>query len=584
MDKLSRVFSAGLFLSELKQVRDQLSKSPYALLLIDTAIASILIRNGISNTVFLWVLGSAIIQVGRFYFIRNIVNKEVEPSTQEWMIVEFWFFAVGVTRILPVVLAFSVNNLETHYLMTMIMIGSAAGGVGTASGIVQAYAAWVLPLAIILVVKWLSHGTFEGMWIAGLLFVMFAMLIVAVQNYGKTLLRLRNEIQRADNERNRAERAVLAKTRFFAAASHDLRQPLGVLRWYGDAVSVYAKQLKHEQLVQIGEGIGRAIEHAEPLLRKYLDIAKIESGSVELKPQVFYVASLFEEIRDGFSFEAEQCGLTLRLEFASSANELAVFTDKSILRSILGNLVGNALKFTQSGEIILRAQLIHGPDNDFVRSSVIDTGIGVANADQARIFEDFFQVGNNERSKSKGMGLGLSIVKRQAQLLGTTIQLQSQLGVGSTFEFDLPISSTLPDEKPSTLPKWPPHGISGKRVLVIDDDSEIRTSLRIMLESLDWQVRTSPGLADALCELKRDFLPDAIIVDYRLKGEQSGVEIICELRAAGCLAPAVIVTGDTSPEKLSELAVTGFPVLHKPVQGEQLIAAINHSIAEGEIL
>ncbi|WP_458232993.1 ATP-binding response regulator [Roseateles sp. P5_E8] len=574
---------------------------------IDVFLAWLLMRAGVSSWILLWVAISGVLQVGRVLYVQRLVVARPVPKPTDMRRVYLWFFVLGVVRAWPIVVGFQTGNTEVHFLVTLVTIGSAAGGLGSAAGLVKAYAAWVVPLGVVQVGAWLTRNTFEGRWIAILLTLLLALLVLNVRSYGQTLRQLGEEVdrvnaerlraeaerqraeverRRADEERQRAEVAVLAKTRFFAAASHDLRQPLGVLRWYGDAVRLHADQLGHAPLQAIGEGIGRALEHAEPLVRKYLDIAKIEAGALELTPRSLKVSPLFAQLREDFGRDAELGSLTIDVQLGSQPGSLVVNTDESLLRSILDNLVGNAIKFTPpGGRITLGAHAVEAEGRRFVRLSVRDTGIGIALADQSRVFEDFYQVGNPERSRSKGMGLGLAIVRRQTSLLGSAIRLVSSQGEGATFEFDLPAGRTESDATSS--PTFAPSSMakaatkSGSlRVLVIDDEPDIRQALRLMLEAANWQVRGAAGSEQARLMLLDDARVDALVVDYRVSDEESGIDVIQALREAGCVAPAVVVTGDTSPDKLRLLAETGLPVLHKPVTGEVLVTTIIDLLAQ----
>lgn len=587
--------------SQLQLVRDQLRRSPFVVAVIDVFLAWLLMRAGVSIWILVWVAISGALQVGRVVYVQRLVGRRPVPEPADMDRVYLWFFVLGVVRAWPILVGFRTGNTEVYFLVTLVTIGSAAGGLGSAAGLVKAYAAWVVPLGAMQVGAWLSRNTFEGRWIAILLTLLLSLLVLNVRSYGRTLRQLGDEVNRvdaermraqaerqraeaerhrADEERQRAEVAVLAKTRFFAAASHDLRQPLGVLRWYGDAVRLHADKLGHAPLQSIGEGIGRALEHAEPLVRKYLDIAKIEAGALELTLRALKVAPLFAQLREDFSREAEHGDLRIDVQLGSQAGELVVDTDESVLRSILDNLVGNAIKFTPpGGRIELRADALDVNGQPFVRIAVSDTGIGIAQADQARVFEDFYQVGNPERSRSKGMGLGLAIVRRQAMLLGCSIRLVSEQGQGAAFEFDLPASRTGlagsggPTFTASAMAEAATRG-GALRVMVIDDEPDIREALRLMFEATQWQVRVAAGLAQARLMLLDDARVDALVVDYRLSDEESGIDVIQALREEGCVAPAVVVTGDTSPDKLRLLSETGLPVLHKPVAGEVLVTTI----------
>jgi len=581
---------------QLRLVCEQVRRSPYAVLAADALVAWLLTRADLAHGGALaWLLASSLVSFGRAFYANRVVARVGNDAGLALRRLLGWFFAVGLTRSWPIVIAFQGSAPDMHYLVTMIMMGLAAGGVSTAVGVVSIYAAWAAPVALTLAGAWLSLHSFESTWIAVLLLMMFLLLILYVRDYGRTLARqvelaekLRAERDRADAERERAEaerqraeHAVIARTRFFAAASHDLRQPLGVLRWYGDAVTAHARRLDHEALLAIGEGIGRALERAEPLVRKYLDIAQIDARALEISLRPCNVATILEKVRDAYAREAEERSLTLRTDFRCAVALLVANTDESVLRNILDNLAGNALKFTVVGGVTLGAHWLAGDTGPRVRVWVSDTGVGIPESEHQRVFEDFYQVGNAERSQSKGVGLGLAIARRQAELLGIELRLASRVGHGSTFEFDLLASTEAP---PTPAEHASPAAATPQtlRVLVIDDEPEVRLSLRMMLEAVGWQVRTASGLPGALLELEQGFKPDALVVDYRLQGEYTGGEVVAELHAAGCVVPAVVVTGDTAPERLTELKRTGLPVLHKPVQGERLIATLVEAVTTRE--
>lgn len=580
---------------QLSLVKEQLKRSPYVLLLFDSILAWILTRSGESNWIVGWVAISAVLQFARAKVLRGIEFDEPSNVAHQLRVIDFWFFVNGFTRVWPIAVAFAGSPREdqAHYLVTIFMVGLAAGGVGTAAGMVRAYLAWLAPVATALVLGWAFHRSFEGWWTALLLMVLFGLLTVNVRNFGATLNALRTEVHRANEERDRAEAerlradeerqrahvAVMAKSRFFAAASHDLRQPIGVLRWYGDAVRVHAERLGHEPLQAIGEGIGRALAHAEPLIGKYLDIAKLDAGALDLAARPIQVVALLEQVREAYARDAQAAGLDLVVEIASSSERMVVFCDESLLRSILDNLVGNAIKFTPKGRVVLRALLVDDDGDERVRIAIEDTGIGIAEEAHEQVFEDFFQVGNAERSRTLGLGLGLSIVRRQAGLLGTSVRLKSALGHGSRFEFDLPLEAAPQPAnlETATAAKGMAEG-RRLRILVVDDEPEVRVALRLMLESVRWQVQCAAGLEDAMAMLQDGFAPDALVVDFRLRGTQSGVRVAAELRRERPV-PAVIVTGDTSPEQLAELRASGLPVLHKPVEGERLTSTILNLVA-----
>jgi CheY-like chemotaxis protein len=266
----------------------------------------------------------------------------------------------------------------------------------------------------------------------------------------------------------------------------------------------------------------------------------------------------------------------LRLELTASAAPLCVWTDRGHARSILDNLTGNALKYTRHGSVVLSACIVERDDGQRVRIEVRDTGIGITPAHQVHIFDEFYQVDNPQRSAGQGLGLGLSIARRQARLIGTEIELQSAVGHGSVFAFELPAAAGAASPAADLVPvSWP-----SRQVVVVDDEADVRHALQTLLVSAGWGVRTASDLDGVLRVAGEGFVPDAILVDYRLANHQTGAKLLEELAARGCCWPAVFLTGDTAPDRLREIAAEGRPVLHKPVALEEIVAKVGQVLGD----
>ena len=602
-EPLAEMSSGDHLAAQLRIACMQTRRTPYAVLLADALLVWLVWREQPTVWAFVWWLTAAAALFGRAWHAGRWLQsagERPEAGALDLRRLAFWFFAVGLTQSGPVLMVMALPPPGLHTIVTMVMVGLAAGGVGSCGGLLTLYLAWAAPLALSLVLSWAATLDFEGGWIALLLVLMFALLVGNVRIYGQTLRRqaelagtLRRERDRADAERDRAqaqwhraeaeraraEEAVLARTRFFASASHDLRQPLGVLRWYGDAVVAHARQLEHDRLLAIGEGMARALDRAEPLLGQYLDIARIDTLAQPVSLAACPLGSLLESVREAFAQEAEERGLVLRLQLEAPAARLVALSDAAMLRSILENLVGNALKFTQRGEVVLGARPQPGADTSprSLQVWVRDTGIGIAADAQPRVFDDFYQVDNPSRTASQGVGLGLAIARRQAQRLGFVIRLHSAPGEGSEFSFDLPAAGPGQAAPPRQPPSAPP-ATRRLRVLVVDDEPEALASLRLLLEAHDGRVATAATLEACLAVLRDGFRPDVLVVDHRLQGDLTGIELIATLQTRGCKAPAVIVTGDTAPDRLQALAASGWPVLHKPVPAYVLLRTIADAV------
>jgi signal transduction histidine kinase len=558
----------------------QAARVPFSVLVVDLFIYGYLVSKGISTGMLPWLGLSLATQVGRWWYVRSPSTSRVRGTSAGFMQgLLTWFLLSGLTRVWPLVVTTLYGDMQDRFMMTLVHVGRSAGGVGSVVGVARSYLAGAGPLVLGMVVMWLSQRTWNGLGISLLILLMFGTLLLYVREFGLALARQEALAESLRVERDRAESAAAARGRFVAAASHDLRQPLGVLRWYGDAVALHADKLAHQPLRDIADGIVRAVERAEPMVRKYLDISRFEAGAIEVVPESIDVRRMLREVREAHAHDAESRGLKLLLDLPDDGPSLRVHADTGLLHSAIDNLVGNALKFTPRGSVTLSAQIVARGDQRRVRLAVSDTGIGIAESEHERIFDDFYQVGNPQRSSSEGVGLGLAIARRQAHLLGTEVQLQSVLGQGSVFAIELPCDQSG-SEPGETAPLPAPAGLV-RRVMIIDDEAEVRASMGAMLRALGWQVATAADSAEALetWEGGRGFVPEVLLVDYRLGGMLTGGDVLLELRSHGLTAPAVFVTADTAPERLRDLAAFGIPVLHKPVALPLLLQEVERVVA-----
>ncbi len=567
--------------SQLETVCEEVRRSPLPVFAADALLAFLLYRAGIAEGALAWLGISSAVSLGRAVVARRLLRRQAHGTGRGFRTLMAWFFLVGLTRSWPIVAAFGHASNELHYAVTMVMLGMAAGGVGTVVGVVPLYLAWSTPVALSLMSVWLLRGNVEGAWIALLLLLMFTLLTLYVRDFGRILgkeVRLRQALEEqrdlARHEGRRAEEAVVARTRFFETASHDLRQPLGALRWYGDAVAAYARQLEHEKLLDVAAGIERALDRIQPLVSKYLDIARLDADSVPVVLQPVALPVLLARVCEAFAHEAGERGLDLQLRIEGPAASMLAMSDESLLRSILDNLAGNAIKFTPEGHVELAASLVHGGSR--VRIAVSDTGIGIPEPDREAVFEDFRQLANPGRTGGQGVGLGLAIARRQARLLRCELQIAAREPQGTTFFFELPVlqPGTTPVAMagaPSPAATLPMHRL---RVLVIDDETEVRLSLRSLLEATGIAVETASNLYEARRLLDAGYGATVLVVDYRLHGEIDGVRLVQLLAEAGHPIPALMVTGETAPSRLARLASAGWPLLHKPVGSAALIAAM----------
>lgn len=379
----------------------------------------------------------------------------------------------------------------------------------------------------------------------------------------------------AEAAREEADRANLAKSRFLATASHDLRQPLqslallsGVLHRQhlsGPAAEVLAQQ---EQ----------AIDAMRRLLNALLDISKLESGAVQPQLSDCSLAALFDELRSQFSDVAVEKGLGLHVESPT----LSAHTDRALLEQVLRNLVANAIKYTRHGEVELRAT----SDGLCVRIEVQDTGVGIAPNDLSLIFDEFYQVGVSTNSTREGYGLGLAIVQRIVKLLGVKLDVKSEVGNGSTFSLLLPMGSKGLSR---THPAAPAQSSDARRsntirrVLIVEDEPGVRMATQRLLGLEGYAVVTASSRAEAN-EHATNGEYDVLITDYHLSGSDTGLDVVADIRArVPRRLPVILVTGDTSSAMRKLQHDSELRLLSKPINADELLAALRELEGSAQI-
>lgn len=433
---------------------------------------------------------------------------------------------------------------------------------------------------------WLGTGTKEGYILAILLCVFAVMISVFAKEMEKLvhesfLIRHQRDrlVEQLDRERQQvalardhAEQAYNAKSRFLAAASHDLRQPLHALSLFSATLALHARS--HE-VRDISDHIGRALSSLTALVNSLLDISKLDARAVSPELQAVDALAVIERVVADYGPAAARKGLDVRIVPCHAV----VHTDPMLLDRVLRNLIDNAIKYTARGLVKVAMR----PKTDKLQIIVQDSGEGIPEAERQRIFEEFYQIGNSERDRTKGLGLGLAIVKRIAHLIGTEVSLSSEIGRGSRFAFHVPLASSMPVPNAcESSPAADGDTLRGRSVIIIDDEPDVRVGMRRLLEAWGCAALVCAGLDDAR-HLLEEHQPklDLIVVDFRLRAGESGIEAVEELRRRLGPVPALLVTGDTAPERLKEAEASGLPMLHKPVAPEALRMAMVSAMSVG---
>ncbi|QGM46041.1 chemotaxis protein CheB [Methylocystis heyeri] len=361
-----------------------------------------------------------------------------------------------------------------------------------------------------------------------------------------------------------ADQANVAKSRFLAAASHDLRQPLQTIRLLQGLLAEKSKGVETQTLLK---RLDAMVGVMSGMLNTLLDINQLEAGVIHTDIENFALNELFEHLNTDFSYHMQAQGLDWRVV----SSKCVVRSDPRLLEQILRNLLSNALKFTTSGKVLLGCRR----RGDTMRIEVWDTGPGIAEEDRLTIFEEFHQINNPARERSKGLGLGLAIVQRLSSLLSHPIDLKSLPGCGSMFSICVPIAARA--NTPLNFTRrgsTSEHAKGSASILVIEDDPSIRELLDMLLRGAGHRPIAA---ADGVAALASTEQPDIVVADFKLPNGPSGVEVVVKLREKFQREiPAIVLTGDISTQTLRAIANLGCTHLDKPVETAELLRAIAH--------
>ncbi len=383
-----------------------------------------------------------------------------------------------------------------------------------------------------------------------------------VRERTEELTRLNEELTLAKRE---ADEANASKTRFLAAASHDILQPLNAARLY--ATSLVERVGPGEPAV-LAENVDASLDAVEEILTTLLDISRLDSGALKPQWSTIRIDELFRQLAREFEPAARETGL--RLVFIPSS--LSVRSDRSLLRRLLQNLISNAVKYTPTGRVLVGARR-RGTQ---VRLEVWDTGLGIAASQQKAIFREFRRLSTGSRT-AQGLGLGLSIVERIAKTLAIPVALVSEPGRGSVFRVEVPVArpKLARQEQTRTRPLPPAATLAGLAVLAIDNEPAILDGMRILLSGWGCEVATAASLVEALETVRAGPRPEVVIADYHLEDEEGLTVIDALRRSLGPGLPAVLVTADNSPTLRDEAAARRVSVLHKPLKPAALRALLS---------
>jgi signal transduction histidine kinase/ActR/RegA family two-component response regulator len=493
--------------------------------------------------------------------------------------------AVSMATATAPLLFISAGDLPVTSVVTVVIIGSCARAMQLLWPLKPALYGYTLPmmLSLIAALAWQGDALHFFLAVFSLGYLLFTLRVGDQQHKLLTdslVLRFENEALAGQLGKQIAvaERASAEKTRFLATASHDLRQPLHAIALFGAALE---NELREHHGGRNAQRLMRAVNALGNSLDTMLDVSRLDAGVVMPAVGPVSLDALFRSLNHMFAAQAEQRQLQLRVR----ASGLWVRSDPQLLYRMLSNLVDNALKYTARGGVAVRAR----SRGDMVWIEVLDTGIGIAPEQHERVFEEYYQVQNPGRDRAQGLGIGLSIVQRLSRLLQHPVQVKSRLGGGSRFRIQLPAAAPLAADVEPAAPAFRSTAASPEavihaaraRVLLIDDEAEIREAMTGLFHAHDLAVDAVASETEAVEVLGRPDVqerPFALLMcDYRLSNGDNGLDVGLRLqRRFGLQAPLMLVTGETSPERLQHVRASGVPVLFKPVNA----AALLHALAD----
>lgn len=389
----------------------------------------------------------------------------------------------------------------------------------------------------------------------------------ANENLEERVLERTRELEKLNKQlvsaTQRSERESQSKSRFLAAVSHDLMQPLNAARLFASSLAEVARE---DEVKRLSHHIESALSAAEDLIGDLLDISRLESGKLEIHPQNFAIKDVLANLNAEFSALARQQGV----DFCMVPSSLYVRSDPKLLRRVVQNFLTNAFRYNPNGKVLLGVRRINGK----VRIDVWDNGIGIEEDKQQEIFEEFNR-GGQVRS-DQGLGLGLAISKGIAHVLGHEISMRSWPGRGSVFSLTLEQSLPVVQEAPIVAVAEAVSDLSYLRVLCVDNEEDILVGMRDLLERWGCEVKTATDLVSSLKALDNQWIPDVILSDYRLDNGRTGLEVLqqCRLRLGDCFE-GIIISADRSADILDGIKSNGFGFIAKPVKPIKLRAMLN---------
>ena len=547
-----------------------------AVIIISTITAATFYTSDNYKITLLWIASIYIVTSLRFYFYLLWSRSSSKIGLTSWAHIAVNFSLIsGIQWAIATLIFFNNDSSISIAILTVILLGMISGAIGSLSVIPAAFAAFTAPITLFYIFAIIHSGNTD-LYVFTYMFIVF---IIAAgffcrNTYKSNMHGIRLSIENMaliDNlqiEKEKAESANIAKSKFLAAASHDLRQPLQSMTLFTEALK---ENLTEEENLLLANRITNSHDALRELLNALLDISKLDADGIKIQNAAFDIATITNEIYLEFQPLATQKNQQL----AISKSSYMVFSDPIITKRILKNLVANAIHHCPDESMIIIETTKQG---NLLVVNVKDNGPGISAEEQNNIFNEFYQLKNPERDRNKGLGLGLAIVKRLSILLGNKIQLESSTDSGSNFSFEIPIATSEQLAKKEHVITTPNiTSLDSMEILLVEDEIDVREALAVILKRWGCTVWQTDNIAGALAFIHQQNI-NFIITDYRLREHETGIALLEQVNEINPNIAGIMITGDTGTEQIQSFLKAGHIVLHKPVKPAELRMAIQQSV------
>ncbi|WP_172840319.1 ATP-binding response regulator [Solemya pervernicosa gill symbiont] len=570
----------GMFVKEaVDEVFRAIKAGPFAVILIPAIVVAVMWSQIDTGILLLWL--SLMVCV---ILIRYRLAGIYHSSDVTWENAQLWSDRFTLTSLgsgllwasTPII--FFVENSISHQLFILtLVISLSIGSVLFGAYMPKGFYYFSIPTLSAVVGRLLLEGSVAYVSLS-MLMLWYLLMSIALNKKmcgtirSEMLLRYNSDAmtEALQVKTEEANQAALAKSRFLAAASHDLRQPLHSMTLLFDVLKEAESREERQRLLS---KVDLSLVALRNLFDALLDVSRLDANEITAEMSHFDIDKLMKQLSEEFETEAKDKGL--RLSFRNSCG--AVVTDRLLLERIVRNLISNALFYTEKGGVLLTCR----KRGEKILLQVWDSGIGIPEQDQEVIFDEFHQLNNARRNRSEGLGLGLAIVNRLCQLLDLPISVRSRVGRGSVFSIELPAGSEsmVVAAEQGVQHSW---DLAGRILLVVDDDCDVLDAMEELLTKWGCRVIVADTLEKAIAAVDRSgSLPDAFISDLRLSEVVTGVEALDVLRERyGRSIPGILITGDSIPDQAEFTESTGYQLLLKPVQPARLRTVIHQSLSE----